>query len=124
MSIKRTFQVATSANAAAAVLTAEVTAGNIINDRLAKIVKPRLPALVRGYADEPLMKAVISNAVAAGLIHFMPTNDKAMRAADAMIKSAMLEFGASFDIEGMVDELLDGLDLSSLSNPSEVAQTN
>ena len=116
MGIKRTLGVAVEANKAAAVLTAEVTAGNLINDRLAKIImgNKSVPTMVKLGVDSPIGKAVMSNAVAAALIHFMPTNDKAMRAADAMIKSAMLEFGASFDVEGMIDELLDGITLPDL----------
>lgn len=92
-----------------------IIAGNIINDRLAKIITPRLPMMVRGYVDTPLGKAAIANLAAGALIHFLPTNDKATAAASAMIEAAMVEFASSFNIEQMVDELLEGVDLSGVN---------
>ena len=92
-----------------------IIAGNIINDRLAKIVTPKLPMMVRGYVDTPLGKAAVANIAAGALIHFLPNNSKAMSAASAMIEAAMVEFASSFNIESMVDELLDGIDIPEVN---------
>ncbi len=98
-----------------------IIAGNIINDRLAKIVTPKLPMMVRGYVDTPLGKAAIANIAAGALIHFLPSNSKATTAASAMIEAAMVEFASSFNIESMVDELLDGVDLSGVADTAKEA---
>lgn len=112
-------------NKASGKVAGGIIAGNIINDRLAKIVTPKLPMMVRGYADTPLGKAAIANLAAGALIHFLPGNTKATTAASAMIEAAMVEFASSFNIEAMVDELLDGVDLSGVNveNAKEVVKT-
>ena len=61
------------------------------------------------YADTPIGHAVLANVAAGALIHFFPTNAKVQAAAGAMIESAMVTFASSFNIEDMVDELLEGV---------------
>ncbi len=116
MSLQDTAAVMVSANTAAAKMAASITIGNLLNTRVQKIVTPKLPIMVRGYADTALGKAAMANLVSAAIVQFMPTNEKAMLAANAMVQSAMLEFTASFNIEQMVNEMIDGLDLSVLSS--------
>ena len=115
LTIKQTTSVVVNQNKEAAKLAAQLTAGNVLNERVVKLVKPQLPVLARGYADTELGKAVAANVAAAALIHFFPTNKKAVMAAEAMIASAMANFVASFDIEGTVNELLDGINLPDLT---------
>ena len=115
LTLKQTASVLADANTGAAKLAAKITVGNILNENVSKLIAPKLPMMVRGYADTPLGKAVIANAVSAALIHFAPTNKNAQIAAEAMINSAMLEFAASFNIEAMINELIAGVDLSALS---------
>ena len=98
-----------------------IIAGNIINDRLAKIITPKLPMMVRGYVDTPLGKAAIANIAAGALIHFLPANSKATTAASAMIEAAMVEFASSFNVESMIDELIDGVDLSGVTDVAKNA---
>lgn len=119
MSLQDTASVMVSANTAAAKMAASITIGNLLNTRVQKVVTPKLPMMVRGYADTPLGKAAMANLVSAAIVQFMPTNEKAMLAANAMVQSAMLEFTASFNIEAMVNEMIDGLDLSVLSQATE-----
>ena len=108
---KQTFNAVVGQNKESAVLAAKLTAGNVLNDRVVKLIKPQLPIVARGYAETELGKAVAANVAAAALIHFFPTNQKAVLAAEAMITAAMANFVASFDIEGTVNELLDGINL-------------
>lgn len=114
LGIKNTGSILVEANKAAAVMSAEITAGNLLNERVAKLVAPKLPMMVRGYADSPIGRAALSNLVAGAVINFMPDNQVAVRAADAMVKSAMLSLVQEFNIEEMVNELLEGITLPEL----------
>ena len=42
--------------------------GKIFNDRVINLIKPRLPMMVKGYADTDLGRFVIANAVAAAIV--------------------------------------------------------
>jgi len=117
LKVKQTATVVTAANKQALILAGELTAGNLLNDRLAKLVTPKLPFMARAYADTPLGKAVLANTVAAALIHFLPENDKAQIASGMMVQAAMVEFVGEFDIEGMVNEFLDGITLPDVPTP-------
>lgn len=114
LGLKNTGDILLEANKAAAVMSAEITAGNLLNERVAKLIAPKLPMMVRGYADSTIGKAALSNMVAGAVINFMPNNDVAVRAADAMVKSAMLALVQEFNIEEMVNELLDGITLPGM----------
>jgi hypothetical protein len=119
LTLSQTAAVLVGANTEAAKLAASVTVGNIINTRVTNIITPKLPLMVRGYASTPLGKAALANMVSAAIVHFMPKNEKAMLAANAMVTAAMLEFTATFNIESMIDEVLNGLDLSSLTGAAQ-----
>lgn len=111
LKIKQTADVIVEANKAAIVNSAQITAGNIINGRVVKTLKPMLPIMVRGYADTDLGEFVLANAIAAAIFHTMPGNKNAVRAADCMIQAASLKFLGSFNIEAKLDELLSGVNL-------------
>jgi hypothetical protein len=115
LTFKQTTGAVVTTNKESAILAAKLTAGNILNERVVKLVKPQLPVLARGYADTEIGKAVAANVTAAALIHFFPTNQKAVAAAECMIQAAMAGFVASFDIEGTVNELLDGINIPELA---------
>lgn len=118
LTIKDTAAVMLGANKEALEITAKLTAGNVLNDRLVKIVTPKLPLLLRAYASEPIGKAVLANAFSAALVHFGSTNDKLMIAADTMVLSAMAKFVSEFDLDGMANEFLDGVELPGFGNTS------
>lgn len=101
-------------NKEAAILAAQLTGGNMLNDRLMKLVIPQLPLKAQLLANNAMGKAIISNAFAAGIFHFLPGNGKATAAADMMIQSAMVDLVGSFNIEEMVDEFLDGITLPTV----------
>jgi hypothetical protein len=120
LTLKQTAGALLSANTSAVKLSAKITVGNILNDRVAAIVVPKLPMMMRVMASsEPaITKAVLANLVSVAIIQFAPENEKATLAADAMINAAMLEFAGSFNIESMINEVIDGLDLSVLGDSS------
>ena len=110
-----------AANKNAAVSTAKLIAGKIINQRVVKLIRPQLPMMARGYADSALGEAVIANAVAAAIVHIAPNNEKAVLASQAMIDAAMLEFMSSFNLDEKIDDLLKGIDIKALKGETEGA---
>ena len=122
LKIKDTLNVISQENKTAAKVAVRLTAGNILNDRAVKIITPKLPMMAKGYAQTEIGKAVIANVVAGAVVHFAPTNDKAVMASQAMVHSAMANLVGSFNIEEMVNEFLDGINLDALTPTSEEAE--
>lgn len=118
LTIKETATALVGANTSAVKLSAKITIGNTLNDRISAMIVPRLPAMVGMIAksNPAITKAILANAVSAAIMNLAPTNDKALLAADAMINAAMLEFVGSFNIEAMINDALNGLDLSVLGD--------
>lgn len=118
LTIKQTANALISANTEAVKLSAKLTIGNTLNDRVAAIVVPKLPMMVRGMAREnpDITKAVIANLTSAAILQLAPTNENAIKAADAMVNAAMVQFIGSFNIEAMVNDVINGLDLSVLGD--------
>jgi len=116
LTLNEALSVTGSANVAAFKTAGKITTGRIINERLAKIVGPKLPMMVRGYASTPLGQAVMGNILAMALIKFYPGNDKVQLAADCMITAGAVDIVDGFEIEKMVNELLDGIDLSAVKD--------
>ncbi len=114
LTIKQTANVMVEANKEAAVLAAQITGGNILNDRLAKMVIPQLPMGAKVFINTAPGKALLANAFAAGLVHFAPQNDKAAMASGMMVQAAMLELAGTFNIEEMVDEFLSDVKLPAM----------
>lgn len=101
----------TQQNINASKSNAQRRAGAVINERLIKLVKPRLPMMMRGYADEPLFAFILANAFSATIIKIQGENPKATWIAEGAINAANDELIGSFNIEGMLGELLDGINL-------------
>ena len=118
LTIKETASALVGANTSAVKLSAKITIGNTLNDRIAAMIVPKLPAMVGMIAksNPAITKAILANAVSAAIMNLAPTNEKALLAADAMINAAMLEFVGSFNIEAMINDALNGLDLSVLGD--------
>ena len=119
LTIKDTIGVMVEGNKGAAKASAKRRAGNMLNDRIVGMIAPKLPYMARGYAESPLGKAMIANAVAGAIVHFGYTNEKLMLASDAMVTAAMDEFIGSFNLEAMINELVDGIDLSSVKDAGD-----
>ena len=110
----QTASVIVDANKTSAKTATGIIAGNIINERLAKAVIPKLPLMARGYLDTPMGHAALANIAAGAMIHFFPGNKRAMQASSAMIEAAMVTFASSFNIEELANEILDGVTLPSV----------
>ena len=119
LEIKQTVGALVEGNKDAAKVSASIITGDIINKRIATLVKPRLPMIARGYIDTELGQAALSNVIAGVIIHTMPKNPKAVIAAECMIRSASLKLANSFNIQEIVDEILDGITLPGLESTDE-----
>lgn len=95
--------VALRTNKELAKAAAYVEAGRIVNNKLAQLIGPKLPVLVRGYAQEPLGKLVLANLLLVGVQKFKPDNTTLTKLAYAGVTSAYGEVFQSFDIEGLID---------------------
>ena len=122
LTLKDTGSIMLESNKVAAKAATSIVAGNVINDRLVKLVKPQLPIYARSYLETKLGQALVANAAAAAIINIMPTNEKAVLAAEAMINAAMLNFTLSFNIQDKINELLDGISMDMLRTESETEE--
>lgn len=111
---------AVDTNKKAATTAAVLETGRIANRALSKMVAPKLPMMVRGYLDTPVGRLLLANAVKMAFDQFKPDNATAQRLANGMIISAYQEAIQSFDIEGMLDDLLsDNKILKALAKTAE-----
>lgn len=104
--VKNLLASAADTNKKAATTAGVLATGKAANKMLVSLVGPKLPMMVRGYADHPLFKLALANAAKMAIDQFRPNNDVAQRIATGMIISAYSEFIDQFDIEGIIDTLL------------------
>ena len=91
--------------------SAKRRAGRIFNKRLAQVVVPKLPAMVRMYSDQAWFKYALANTVAGLIIKFGYTNDKLIAVSEAAVDAAADDFLGAMNLEEIVNELLDGIEL-------------
>ncbi len=119
MKIKDVASILVEGNKTAFKANASRRAGSMFNERVNNIITPRLPMMVRGYAKEPWFQFILSNAVAGAIIKFGATNEKLVLLADAGVNAANDDFLGSFDFEGMINDVVDGIDISGLTKSSD-----
>lgn len=102
-------------NKEAAFLAAKVTTGDVIVKQLSQRVAPKLPMMVRGYADSELGHVVMANLISTALTQYKPGNAKAQYVSEAVMASAAVNLAKSFDINGLIDEILGSITLPDLS---------
>jgi hypothetical protein len=115
MNIKDVASVLVEGNKTAFKANASRRAGAMFNERVGNLIAPRLPMMARMYKDEPWFKFVLANAVAGAIIKFGATNEKLVMLADAGVNAANDDFLGSFDFEGVINEVSDGIDVSGLT---------
>jgi hypothetical protein len=94
------------ANVEAAKVTAKIAAGKALNTAVQSKIVPKMPIMIRGYAQTDLGKIAIANVVATALTYYAPNDARAKMVSEAMIQSAMCDLMAAIDVEGMVKEFL------------------
>ncbi len=122
LTIKEVGQVLISGNKTAFKANASRRAGQMFNDRVAAIVAPRLPLMIRGYKDESWFRFILANAVAGAVLKFGASNEKLVMLADAGVNAGNDEFLGSFDFEGMINDVVDGIDVSGLTKTTDTVR--
>lgn len=96
-------------NKSAAINAAVDAVGRTGNALAINLVKPHLPMMVRGYADHPLFAITMANLVNYAVQQTGLGGERGRVAANAMIQSAYVDLGRKFDINKMVETLLNKL---------------
>ena len=122
MNIKDVASVLVEGNKTAFKANASRRAGSMFNQRVSGMITPKLPMMVRGYASEPWFQFILANAVAGAIIKFGATNDKLIMLADAGVNAANDDFLGSFDFEGIINDVVDGIDVSGLTKTSDTVR--
>lgn len=94
-------------NVNVATTAAVLEAGRIANNQITKVISKKAPIMVRGYVDTPLGKLVMANLANMAAQHFRPDDTRLLKLTDAMMVQAYQEVIQDFDIEGMIESLLD-----------------
>ena len=81
-------------------------AGRIANNKAAQLISKQVPMMVRGYVDTPFGKLAMANVVKLAVEQFKPDNELAQRLVNGMVVAAYQEVLQSFDLEGMLDSLI------------------
>ena len=93
--------------------------GKIVINRMVKLVTPVTPMLLRGYVDHPISKVVLSNLVCTSVRQFRPDDAKTNLVSKAMLDASMLEAVSSLNIEGMIDGVLEDLEIPGFTDTSK-----
>jgi hypothetical protein len=93
-----------------ALAVARVTAGKALNKKLVKLIKPKLPFPINGLADSGFAPVIIANAVAFAIKQYT-TNERANTIADLMLEAAAFQLAGSFNLDDMLEDLIDGIAL-------------
>lgn len=109
-------------NKDALILASKIQVGKSLNTKVTKMIAPKLPMMVRGYADSPIATAAMANIVSFAVKQYMPDNAKANAVADLMVQSSAFQVMEGFDIEGMLNELLDGVDIPGFSEEDSTSK--
>lgn len=87
-------------------------AGRIANNKLAALIGAQLPAPMNFFADTPIGHLVLANLLKAAGEQFRPGNQVLQRVANGMVVAAYTEVIQSFDLEGILNQLLDDRSLA------------
>ncbi len=96
--------------------------GKLFNDRTTTLVKKQLPLMAKGYADTEFGRFIIANLISAAIVKFGYTNEKLTLLAEAGVLDATDQALGSLNLEGIVNDLIDGIDTSGLSKASDTAR--
>jgi hypothetical protein len=81
-------------------------AGRIANKKVTEVLAKKAPLAVRGYIDTPVGRLVLANMTMMAMEQFRPNDRAAMRLAESMTVTAYMECIQHFDIEGIIDGLM------------------
>lgn len=111
-----------AANKSAAIAAGKIEAGRIVVNKLTKLVAPKLPLMMRGYADTAFGKVVIANVVNIAVEQYAPDNEKARLLAEAAMQGAALELIQSFNVEDLLEQVTAGISMETLRKAAGQAE--
>lgn len=114
--VKTTATAVAAKNKSAAVTVAKLEAGRIAIKQVSRVVTPKLPMMIRGYADSEIGRLVMANLFNFAVTQFAPNNANAQVVADAMLEGAMLEMLQKFNFEEMINEVVSKVDINKLTS--------
>lgn len=117
--VKNTATVVAAKNKSAVVAVAKLEAGRIAIKQVSRVVTPKLPMMIRGYADSEIGRLVMANLFNFAVTQFAANNQNAQLVADAMLEGAMLEMLQKFNFEEMINEVVNKVDISKLTSSEE-----
>ncbi len=118
-SMSQVVQQLINTNTDCAVSAGFLEAGRIANNTVVKLASKHLPPMVRGYADTPIGKLVIANAAQFTAARLRPQDTRLQKLTKAMIVEAYQELYQEFDIEQMLDDMLDNSSIKRALNTLE-----
>ena len=80
--------------------------GRIANNKLAELVADKLPAPFNMFVQTPLGQLALANLLVLAGEHFRPGNELVTRITNAMVVQAYTGIIQSFNVEGIIDDLL------------------
>lgn len=108
-----------SVNKSAAISAARITGGKIAIKNITKLIAPKLPILMRGYADTAVGQLVIANVFKFAIENYAPQNKNAVLVADAMLEGSMIAVLEGFNVEQLIESVLKGVNLEALAAPAD-----
>ena len=124
LSIKELTSVMIDQNKEGFSISAKQRAGKIFNDRTTALVAKQIPFPFNKYVETEFGRFAVANLISAAIIKFGHTNEKLLLLAEAGVLDAADQALGSLNLEGIVNDLIDGIDVSGLTNASDTARTN
>lgn len=116
LNLNQAFGVAFSANRELAKSAAYIEAGRIVNNKLQQLVAPKLPMMLRGYADTPFGRLAMANLLMVGVQRFKPDNAQLQKLAYAAVTESYGAVLRDFNIEGVIDSFLKDSSIATALN--------
>ena len=104
--MNKIIETVTNDNMDAAKTAAILTAGNVANTQLVKLVASKSPMVVRGYVNTPIGKLVIANIAPQVMKHMRPDDTRLSALTEGMVVSAYQEIINTIDIDSLLEEFL------------------
>ena len=98
-------------NKDAGLIAVQIETGNVVIKQITKRVAPKLPMMVRGYADHPLFEVAVANTLNMALKQYRPNDKRAIYVADAVMQAAAVTAIQALNINELINEVLDGIEI-------------
>lgn len=94
-------------------------AGRIGNNKLAKLLSEKIPAPMNALIQTPIGHLILANVLKMAGEQFRPGDETVERLTNGMVVAAYTAMIQSFDLEGLIDELLSDRTVKSALKKTE-----